>query len=108
MICAGGNEENGPINKCEKYSIKKDDWKELPDLKEEKFNLTLCNANDLRIFSIGGCNKVRICFSTIELLIWNKEEEGWKEIILINNQCKWIEIFDRGSFQIVNNQIKIF
>lgn len=78
IICLSGDYNK----KVEIYSMKKNEWTNLPEMNIERSNSTSCimNLNDNKyIFNIFGFNtQTKEYLNTIEYLSINKEDSHWK------------------------------
>ena len=84
-LCAMGGSRN--IKTCEKYSISKDEWRELPSLNQGRCRHAACYfhlSEDIYIFGGGGVQKPleieRLNISTIPAT--HKGEKGWEIVQL--------------------------
>ena len=78
LICLSGDH-----NKIvEMYSINKNEWTYLPEMLIERSNSASClmnNKDNRYIFNLFGYNsKTKIYLNTIEYLVINKKDFGWK------------------------------
>ena len=78
IICLSGDYNK----KVEIYSINKNEWKNLPDMLIERSNsaTSIINHNENKyIFNLFGYNSpAKIYLNTIEYLVINKNDVGWK------------------------------
>lgn len=60
IFVAGGSTSDDLCTKyCERYIVKDDQWKRLPELKEAKMNIGLCFFNNgSTLFCFGGAIKL--------------------------------------------------
>lgn len=58
FIAGGSISENEATKSCERYIIENDQWKRLPELREAKFNCSLCFFNNgSTLYCFGGVKK---------------------------------------------------
>lgn len=58
FVCGGSIDANTATKQCERYIVKEDMWKRLPDLNEPKFSQGLCFFNNgSTLYSFGGLYK---------------------------------------------------
>jgi len=57
IIVAGGYTNGNLFNKCERYSIRDNQWTQLPNLTEAKASSSLCLLNDRYLYCFGGLQK---------------------------------------------------
>lgn len=81
IFVAGGAINQGFATKsCERYIVKEDKWKRLPELKEAKMNPSLCFFNNgSTIYCFGGANpsgSMKMPINTVERL--SKGQNSWQ------------------------------
>lgn len=54
IIVGGAIEKNKQTTACEFYDINKNQWRELPRLKEAKYSSSIVNVNNKMIYCFGG------------------------------------------------------
>lgn len=57
IIVTGGYTNGNLFNKCEKYSVRDNQWNMLPSLTEAKASSSLCMQNDRYLYCFGGLQK---------------------------------------------------
>jgi N-acetylneuraminic acid mutarotase len=58
FVAGGSTSENEATKACERYIVKDDQWKRLPELKEAKINIGLCFFNNgSTLYCFGGATK---------------------------------------------------
>lgn len=58
FVAGGSVNEYEATNRCERYLVHEDKWKNLPNLNEAKFNSSLCFVNDGQtLYCFGGLTK---------------------------------------------------
>ena len=71
IYVAGGYHEGKLTRSCEAYSVKNNQWKQLPPLNEEKCSSSLCVLNGRYLYCFGGLTKqenAAYLLSSIEML----------------------------------------
>jgi hypothetical protein len=74
IYCAGGCDESGLLDLCEKYNIHTDKWESFPCLNEKKSSISLCSFKPNYLFCIGGEN-IAGDVATIEMINTGNIEE---------------------------------
>lgn len=107
FIVGGSTDESNCTKHCERYIVNQNIWKRLPELKEPKFQASLCFFNNGgTLYCFGGLKKLgpsqfEACKS-IERL--SKGQNHWQ---LLSVQIP-SERFDLGTFAYNQNQIILF
>lgn len=57
IYVAGGYTNGQTTRKCEAYSVASNEWRQLPDLVEEKCATSLCVMGGQYLYCFGGFNK---------------------------------------------------
>jgi hypothetical protein len=58
FIAGGSISEHEATRSCERYIVAQDQWKRLPELREAKFNVSLCFFNNGgTLYCFGGMQK---------------------------------------------------
>ena len=66
FVCGGIDSAGNPIASCEKFSLQFDKWIKISNMNCEKSHLSLCNVNNMHIYSFGGENKYDSILDIIE------------------------------------------
>ena len=98
LVAGGFASEQGYLNTCEVYHIKKDTWSYVSSLNKKSECHSLCNFNDEYIYKLGGKKDYVIERYSIKTNNW--------QVILLDKE---VEIGDScETVQINSNQILIF
>ena len=98
MVAGGFSAEQGYLNTCEVYHVKKDMWTYVSPLNKKSECHSLCNFNEEYVYKLGGKNDYVIERYNIKSNIW--------EVILLDRD---VEVgHSCESVQINSNQIIIF
>ena len=107
IICLSGDYNK----KVEMYSMKKNEWANLPEMIIERSNSTSCimnNKDNKYIFNIFGFNsQTKEYLNTIEYLIINKEDSCWKYLNYINPYLISLNIHNLFCVNYLDNKIVI-
>ena len=107
IICLSGDYNK----KVEMYSMKKNEWTNLPEMIIERSNSTSCimnNKDNKYIFNIFGFNtQTKEYLNTIEYLIINKEDSCWKYLNYINPYLISLNIHNLFCVNYLDNKIVI-
>ena len=107
IICLSGDYNK----KVEMYSMKKNEWANLPEMIIERSNSTSCimnNKDNKYIFKIFGFNtQTKEYLNTIEYLIINKEDSCWKYLNYINPYLISLNIHNLFCVNYLDNKIVI-
>jgi hypothetical protein len=71
FACGGVNSKGESLNSCEKFSLQTGNWNKISFMNIAKSHLSLCNLNNLYLFTFGGENKFQSLLDTIERYIIN-------------------------------------
>jgi hypothetical protein len=81
IYVTGGYIKGVPTKKCEAYNVQTNQWRELPDLNEEKCASSLCVLGGRYLYCIGGFVKSpdqsANVISTIEMLDLENPSAKW-------------------------------
>jgi hypothetical protein len=107
IICLSGDYNK----KVEMYSMKKNEWTNLPEMIIERSNSTSCIMNNKKnkyIFNIFGFNtQTKEYLNTIEYLIVNKEDSCWKYLNYNNPNLISLNIHNLFCVNYLDNKIVI-
>ena len=107
IICLSGDYNK----KVEMYSMKKNEWTNLPEMIIERSNSTSCimnNKDNKYIFNIFGFNtQTKEYLNTIEYLIINKEDSCWKYLNYNNPNLISLNIHNLFCVNYLDNKIVI-
>eukprot|EP00347_Sterkiella_histriomuscorum_P016679 403352271 len=108
FVCGGSINSREATKQCERYIVKDDAWKRLPDLNEPKFSNGLCFFNNgSTLYSFGGLLKSgdQQFVSTDRIESLSKGQNTWK--ILEVKLPK--QLFDMGSIELIeSHEILLF
>ena len=107
IICLSGDYNK----KVEMYSMKKNEWTNLPEMNIERSNSTSCimnNKDNKYIFNIFGFNtQTKEYLNSIEYFIINKEDSCWKYLNYINPYLISLNIHNLFCVNYLDNKIVI-
>ncbi len=107
IFCCGGYMGKDLLDHCEKYSIEKNRWIEIPRLSEAKQNCALCACNGTALYCFGGGKPGHsVLFGTIERLDLAEEDAGWIQVVPRGNGIGPIECL--GTLQMSPHTIMLF
>ena len=66
FVCGGIDTQGNTMKSCEKYSLQFEKWIKISKMNYEKSHLSLCNVNNIHIYSLGGENKYESILDIIE------------------------------------------
>jgi len=107
FVCGGSINANESTKQCERYIVKDDNWKRLPDLNEAKFSSGLCFFNNgSTLYCFGGLMKSgqNQYLPTDKVEVLSKGQNNWR---ILNVKIPE-PIFDIGSFELPDNEICLF
>ena len=102
IFSIGGSYGNGPITECERYFIKENIWKSMPNLQNQRFWCAAFLFNNHLLYSLGGEQRVQLC--TMEVLNVFRIT-GWKNVNVLNMRNAMRACHAR---QISNNEAIVF
>ena len=91
LICLSGEFNK----KVEMYSPSKNEWKEIPEMLNERSNFSSCIFQDKYLFAFFGFNNPKKQYlNTIEYLDLLEEEKNWTYLIYENSQMLSLKIIN--------------
>lgn len=113
LVAIGGWDGERAMAQTEGYSIRQNQWRQLPKLAEERHSLTACLLGQSFIYAIGGSSAINYGSSlcTIERLNFAQPnymaQQTW-ELIFLNGEYQDQKRSQLGSIAISDDQIMIF
>jgi hypothetical protein len=100
LYTVGGEDLDGPICECERYSVAEDSWTQMPALNEKKYGVSVCAIDNSVLYCFGGQDNTCF-FMSIEKL--HKLALNWELIT-----CAWNPRVHAGVIQVGSCDIMIF
>ena len=107
-IYVAGGYHNGVLTRtCEAYNVKTNQWRNLPQMNEEKCSSTLCVLNGRYLYCFGGLTKqenAAYLLSSIEMLDLEAPQPKW---IMMSIKMPH-QVCDMGAIPLNDSEMLLF